>query len=345
MNLRSLKKLLNLCALLSPAMAFAQADVHFSQFYETSVLRNPALVGVYDREYKVMATRREQWSTISNPFQTSMFSAEGRFAVSHSSSDFISTGLLFYLDKAGSVDRKITGVYPALNYNKCLNADRGSFLSMGFTAGYLQYSFDPSKATYNNQYQNGFQPGVFGEALPFNRISILDVGAGLNFHTVGGQNKDMLFIAGVSAYHLTRPMQSFYKDPTMNMAMRWNGNIGFSKQTNDRVIYQFHANYAQQGKFREIMGGGLIGWNVIRRGGIESSFTIYAGAFYRVKDAIAPVFKLRYKDLSFSMSYDINTSTLKDASNMRGGYEIMLIKTGAFPNNDAAAGKVFCPRF
>ena len=74
-------------------------------------------------------------------------------------------------------------------------------------------------------------------------------------------------------------------------------------------------------------------------------FTIYAGAFYRYNDAIIPVFKLRYKDLSFGFSYDVNVSTLKAASAMRGGYEITLVKTGFFPSNSAAAGKVMCPRF
>ncbi len=30
-----------------PGIVPAQSDIHFSQFYETSMLRNPALTGVY----------------------------------------------------------------------------------------------------------------------------------------------------------------------------------------------------------------------------------------------------------------------------------------------------------
>jgi hypothetical protein len=89
----------------------------------------------------------------------------------------------------------------------------------------------------------------------------------------------------------------------------------------------------------------MLGWNAVVKGAINSVFTVYAGAYYRHKDAVIPVFKLRYKDLSLGVSYDVNISGLKAASNMRGGYEIMLIKTGNFPNNEAAAGKVMCPRF
>ena len=345
MKMRTLKKYFALCALLSPALAVAQADIHFSQFYENSVLRNPALVGVNPQDYKISLVYRNQWSTITHPFQTAMLTAEGRFAVSHASSDFISVALLAYYDKAGSVDRKITSFYPALNYSKCLNSDNSTYLSAGFTGGYMQYSFDPTKATFNNQYQNGFEPAVLGEALPYPKLNIWDLGAGINFNTIGGKNKDILYLAGVSAYHMTLPQNSYYKDPNMNLAVRWNGNVGFVKQASDQLVYQVHANYAQQGQFREIIGGGLLGWDAVVKGALNSVFTIYAGAFYRHKDALIPTFRLRYKDLLFGMTYDINTSSLKAASNMRGGYEIMLIKTGNFPNNDAAAGKVMCPRF
>ncbi|MBL7718192.1 MAG: PorP/SprF family type IX secretion system membrane protein [Flavipsychrobacter sp.] len=345
MNRRILKKIAALCALVIPAAASGQADVHFSQLYETSVLRNPGLVGVNEQDYKIGLVYRNQWSTISHPFQTAMLTAEGRFPVSHASSDFVSVALLGYYDKAGSVDRKISAFYPALNYSKCINPDRSTYLSLGFTGGYLQYSFDPTKATFNNQYQNGFNPGVIGETLPQPRLGVWDMGVGLNFNTIGGKNKDIMYIGGVSAYHITRPRNSFYNELDMNLAVRWNANLGFSKQASDEFVYQFHANYAQQGQFRELMVGGLLGWNAVVKGAINSVFTIYAGAFYRHKDAVVPVFKLRYKDLSFGFSYDVNTSQLKAASNMRGGYEIMLIKTGNFPNNDAATGKVMCPRF
>ncbi len=343
--MRILKKCAVVLSLLSPSLVMAQADVHFSQFYEVSVLRNPALIGISDQDFKLSVSYRDQWSSIANPFQTAMVTAEGRFPVSYASSDFISVGLMANYDKAGSVDRKITTFYPALNYSKCLNSDRSTYLSLGAAGGYLQYSFDKSKATFNNQYQNGFEPGIGGENIPGNRVGIFDVGVGLNYSTIGGANKDILYMGGVSAYHLTRPTNSFFKNNEMTLAMRWNANFGFSKQASDDVVYQVHVNYSQQGQFREIMGGGMLGWNAVVKGAINSVFTVYAGLYYRHNDAVIPVVKLRFKDLALSCSYDVNVSTLKAATAMRGGYEIMLVKTGMFPSNDAAVGKVICPRF
>src|ERR1035437_6129354 len=132
--------------MLSPVHTFAQADIHFSQFYETSILRNPALTGVFEDDYKFGVYYRNQWSSITNPYNTTLFSAETHFAASNRSDDFFSFGLLGYADKAGSIDQKITAFYPAVNYNKAINPNHNTYLSVGFTGGYLQYSFDPSKA-------------------------------------------------------------------------------------------------------------------------------------------------------------------------------------------------------
>ncbi len=72
-----------------PVFVHAQADIHFSQFYETSILRNPALTGVFADDYKFGAYYRNQWNTISNPFQTGLVSAETHAPVSHMNNDFL----------------------------------------------------------------------------------------------------------------------------------------------------------------------------------------------------------------------------------------------------------------
>src|ERR1700748_3691540 len=98
------KILLALCSLL-PFTSYGQADVHFSQFYETSILRNPALTGVFADDYKVGVYYRNQWSSITNPFSTGIISAETRVSLNRVSNDFLSFGILGYNDKAGSLDQ------------------------------------------------------------------------------------------------------------------------------------------------------------------------------------------------------------------------------------------------
>lgn len=325
--------------------AMAQADVHFSQFYENSILRNPALIGVFSNDYKIGVSYRNQWSSINNPFQTTMVDAEMRFGVSPASNDFISVGFLAYYDKAGSIDQKITGLYPAVNYNKCMNAENNTYISAGFTGGYLQYSFDPSKATFNNQYQGGtYNPAnPTGENITAAKLNLWDLGAGVNFNTSVGEHKDVTYVVGLSGYHFTQPNISYYKDPNIHMNMRWNGNAAMVVQTTDNYNFQLQMNYALQGTYNEIIFGGLVSYNMEVRAAIPT-FVISAGAFYRLGDAIVPVVKVRYHDLSFGFSYDVNLSSLKEATNMKGGFELTLFKTGTFMDKYAEHNKTVCPR-
>lgn len=329
-------------AFFAPVCAMAQADIHFSQFYETSILRNPALTGVFARDYKVGVYYRNQWSTISHPYETKLISAEGRTQLSEMSNDFFSFGVLGFQDKAGSVDQRITGIYPAVNYNKCMNPESNTYLSVGFTGGHIQYSFDPAKATFNNQFQGGrFDPNLPSlENIPTNQFSFWDLGAGINYNTTLQDN--MTIVVGASGYHFTKPKFSYFGVPDLTQNMRLNGNAAIGFNVNEDILAQFQANVAMQGTYKEIMMGGLVSWQKLT--GEYTSFVISGGAFYRLADAIIPVVRIKYNSMAIGVSYDVNVSSLKDASKMNGGFEITLFHIGDFTDKGMAK-KMVCPKF
>ncbi|MFI5195470.1 MAG: PorP/SprF family type IX secretion system membrane protein [Chitinophagales bacterium] len=333
-----------LCLLASPVFVHAQADIHFSQFYETSILRNPALTGVFADDYKFGAYYRNQWSSIANPFQTGLISAETHVPVSARNKDFFSFGLLGYADEAGNIDQKITAIYLALNYNKSLNPDHNTYLSVGFTGGYLQYSFDGSKATFNNQYQNGhFDPNnPILEALPNSKLTALDAGAGINFNTSSGEDNKVTYVIGVSGYHFNQPKFSYYQIPNLTEEIRWNGNLGMSCNFTDNLNFMIQGNYALEGAYTEAIFGGIFNFTAAKEG-FQDLFVISCGVFYRYGDAIIPVVKLKNKKMSLGVSYDINVSSLKEASNMSGGFEMSLFISGSYSNDND--GPKVCPRF
>ncbi|GAA4464290.1 hypothetical protein GCM10023093_14310 [Nemorincola caseinilytica] len=334
--------LLPLCCL--PMLAAAQADIHFSQFYETSILRNPALTGVFASDYKVGVYYRNQWSTISHPFETKLVSGEGRVPVSSMSEDFFSFGVLAFGDKAGSIDQKITGVYPAINYNKSMNVDKNAYLSVGFTGGHLQYSFDPAKATFNNQFQGGrFDPMLPSmENIANAQMSFWDLGAGINYNSSGGRDNNVSYMIGVSGYHFTQPKFSYYQveDVKQNMRLNANGAAGFN--VTESVLIQMQGNVAMQGTYREIIAGTLVSWT--RYLTEQQTFVLTGGAFYRLRDAVIPVLRVKYNSFALGVSYDVNTSTLVPASKMAGGVEVTLFHTGDFTNKGIAK-KMVCPKF
>jgi type IX secretion system PorP/SprF family membrane protein len=335
------------CLVMTNIAAFSQADVHFSQFYETSILRNPGLTGVFSDNYKIGVYYRNQWSSITNPYQTVMVNGEYRLSLGRNSYDFLSLGILGYSDQAGDLNQRITGIYPAINYNKSVNPNNNSYLSLGFVYGFLQYSFDPSKATFNNQFQGGiFDPSSPSmENFSQTKMNLNDVGVGLNYNFSAGPSQEATYMIGVSGYHFTQPVFSYFNSFNYKQNIRWNANAGMVRSMNDHILFQLHINYALQGTYEELIGGGLVGWRSFEAFS-ETSFEIYAGAFYRVSDAIVPVIKLRYKQASLGISYDINVSSLREASNTQGGLEITAFFTGDYPpSRGGTYKKTVCPRF
>lgn len=340
-----MKRILLSFMLTAGAGGLSAQDIHFSQFYETSVLRNPALTGIFTEDFKAGAVYRNQWNALGNPYQTMVASAEARFAINRSATDYLTISAMFFSDKAGRAALKTTGFYPSINYNKSLADPHNSYLSVGFAAGNLQRSFDLSRLTFDNQYQGGvFVPSAgAGEDLPVAKLSQWDLGAGVSFNSGVGEENNLVYFLGLSAYHLTQPRATFAEQGDMlNLATRWNGSIGVHATLNDVWSLQVHANYAMQGKYRETIAGGLLRWSRPDAGN-RRAFAIHGGAFYRINDAIVPTVKLEYKRQTFGLSYDVNISPLKAVTGMRGGLELTAFINGFFSRH--YDDKRSCPRF
>jgi hypothetical protein len=74
-------------------------------------------------------------------------------------------------------------------------------------------------------------------------------------------------------------------------------------------------------------------------------YTLSGGAYLRANDAIIPTFKLDYKQYTFSLSYDINSSDLNTVSRSQGGIEISIYKRGYIYRKPWLDDKNRCPRF
>lgn len=323
-------------------------DIHFSQFYETTTLRNPALCGLFSGDYKVAVNYRSQWSSISKPFVTGQIALESRIPVNAESEDFISVGLLSYFDKAGSLDMKTIAFYPTINFSKKLEEVHNSYLTFGFTGGYLQRSFDPSKMTTNSQYgNNGYDPtSPVRENAVQNKINYFDVGAGINYSSSTGENNNLTYYVGLAGFHFTQPKTSFYNNELIRLAMKWNMNAGMVYRINDDYGLLLQTNLAIQGTYSEYMIGGMVNW---KKGGENElhkpDFILYFGAYYRLNDALIPVVKLDYKGYSLGVSYDVNLSRLTTASHLKGGMELSLISTGLFKDPKWNYSRTSCPQY
>lgn len=345
---KSILNILSVAVILGVSSASVRAqDIHFSQFYESSILRNPALVGIFSDDYKVSLQYRNQWSSISKPFITGQFSFESKIPVNGESNDFFSAGVLAYYDKAGSIEMKSLSVYPSVSFNKSLGDKYNSLISVGFTGGYIQRSFDPSKMTVNNQYQNGFfdPNNPTNENIGQSKVQYWDVGAGVSFSSGGGEYNQVSYFVGVSGYHFSKPKTSFYNNAFVRMEMKINGSAGLTYRINENWGLMMQGNYTTQGAYSETMAGGLLNWKKPSERQSDPLFVFYLGAFYRLNDAVIPVIKMDYMKYSFGFSYDVNVSKLKAASNLRGGYELSVVRTGLFKDPKWEKARTVCPHF
>ena len=70
-----LKYLLITFSLFSVSDLLAQ-DIHFSQIFETPLLRNPALSGLFSGDLRIQSVYRSQWNSITNAYQTGSANVE-----------------------------------------------------------------------------------------------------------------------------------------------------------------------------------------------------------------------------------------------------------------------------
>jgi type IX secretion system PorP/SprF family membrane protein len=328
-------------------IADAQAqDVHFSQFFDVPLLRNPSLAGIFTGDIRAQGVYRNQWGSVTAPYKTGSFNVEYKKPVGNAD-DFITTGMQLLYDKAGATNFITTNILPVVNYHKSLNGEKSQYLSLGFMGGLVQRRIDRSKMTTNHQYDaNGYNPSLSdGETFLNPNYSYLDGSVGMTFNSAlpSGKPGDNYYI-GVAYHHLNRPKNSFYKNPDIELNPKWVLSAGVRFDMNETSYFTLQADQTNQGTYSETIGGAMYSYK-IGEDYDKPDYTLHLGAFIRWKDALIPVIKLDYNPFEIALSYDVNISELKTASQGRGGTELSVSYRGFFDRGNSSRNAVLCPRF
>jgi type IX secretion system PorP/SprF family membrane protein len=295
-----MKKLsLFLCGALVTASCMAQ-DPHFSQYYASQATVNPANTGMFTGNTRVSGLYRQQWPQYGSPFVTGTiaFETKPRAFQDGNNPNRLAFGALLMYDKTPDQVLKGQHAYLTLAYHKALDPDGHSRLGLGFMGGYNQRSLDPTYLTYGTQFQSGgFNTNRPGEAIAFKTMSSFDLHTGLLYSY---EDVDRLFYAGASVYHLLNP-KTYYLgsgDVETTLPKRFNINAGMNI-SNGSYHYVASMLLMQQAKVNEAMVGGAIGIPFAEDEGV-----FYAGAWYRIGEAIIPTINLQYKSMNLGLSYD-----------------------------------------
>lgn len=326
------------CCLATATKSFAQ-DIHFSQFFEAPLLRNPSLAGIFTGDIRVQAVYRDQWNSITNAYKTGSLNAEYKMPIGKAN-DFITAGLQILYDRAGTVSWVSTHILPALNYHKSLSEDRNSYLSLGFMGGPVMRQFDRSKMTTNSTY-DGLGDG---ETFVQPKYTYIDGSVGMSYNTQLNANPDNNMFVGLAYHHFTKPKNSFYRNASAVVDPKWVASAGVKFSVTPESYLTLQADHSEQGAFRETVAGALYG---IKIGPDldKPDYTLHGGAFLRWNDALIPVLKIDYASYSFSLSYDVNISKLKTSTYGRGGFELALSYIAFSTRRSPAGNSVLCPKF
>lgn len=328
-----------LALLLCMQIVLQAQDIHFSQFFETPLLRNPALAGIFTGDYRVQAVYRDQWRSVTDGYKTGSLNGEYKLSIGKAD-DFLTVGGQILFDRAGTAALTQTSISPVINYHKSLSVEQNRYLSLGFMGGVVNRNFDRSKITTDNTYTGGFD----GETLVIPHYTYLDGSVGLSYNSNLDDKPEDNFYLGIAYHHFTKPRNSFFRDPTIQLNPKWVASGGLKFGVNEFSYIMFQLDHSMQLKYHETIGGAMYG---IKMGPEleKPTYVLHGGLFLRWQDALIPVIKVDYSGFSFAFSYDVNISKLKPASLSRGGFELSLAYIGFTERHNSTLNAVRCPRF
>lgn len=327
-----MKKALTLILVVFQTAIFAQ-DIHFSQFFHAPLFLNPALTGIYNGNHRGIINYKDQWRSVASPYKTFAGSYDTRFM--YTNEDQFGIGAAFFSDGAGDLKMGTNQFNVLASYQKQLTPEMG--FSFGIQGGVGQTSLKggPSLQQWGSQYDGtAYNPNLpSGEVNTIDNFMFGDFSAGAlwqygfteNYITANDQFNIQF---GVAYDHINRPKYSFYTDKKeriySKLVFHGSSEIGISN-TNLSLIPQ--VVYMSQGPNSELNIGSMFKFELQEASKhtmwIKAAFGSI-GAFYRAKDAFVAIAKIEFSGYAFGISYDVNTSNLRDASKGKGGLEFAL---------------------
>lgn len=305
---------------LARGLVMQAQDIHFSQFLASPSWLNPALTGSFHEDFRVISVRRSQWNSFTNGFQTLAFSCETNLLHKNFPGVPLSMGLLFRSDRAGDGQFGITELALPLAYHFRLT-ERDEWLTFSMMPAIVQNglnlnaltfgsqfngdAFDPSAPTYENQVDEGF--------------SYFDLSTGMSAGIFIGPDIRSRF--GVSLFHFLRPGLSFKGDREVRLFPKINVHASATIRQGRQLSWEPGFMISRQAKQHEVVFGTMLRYQT----GSDEIQALTGGLFSRWGDALIACWGLEYRNIRGVLSYDLNLSGLRKASQYKGGPELSLV--------------------
>ena len=303
-------------------------DIHFSMLDLDPLLFNPAYSGFFADQARFGAVYRNQWASVTTPFQTFSATAEMSILRSKRNGNGLSAGLWVSNDRAGELSYGSTSASAIVSYFQALG-NGNNLVSIALEGGVGQVGFDPEHLNMTD----GTETFVREKAL------YPTLGAGVAWFC---QVSDVLYTkVGFSMRNINEPDISYLGLSDTRLSRRWN--------LYTRAEWRFHpqwsllpvAGYQHQKSFSELVYGCDVKYYVSERARNYLAFS--AGLLGRHGDAMAVNLAVEWTQWIFAFSYDANLSTLAEASHTLGAFEVGVIYKIGKRDDGLHRGALPCP--
>jgi len=274
-------------------------DVHFSMFYRTPLLLNPANTGNFDGLWRLNTTYRKQGDIQTNPYSTNVLTFDMP---------------VYYFKRIGSIGISILNDRTAnktLNTNEFnistahfLKISKYSYLHLGFSFALVNKSISYDDLTFPEQFDNSI--GAFNPNLDnkeqFDKFSLtyLDLSWGAIWSRF---SKNIDSQIGVAMFHYNSPKIKFMPDND-KILPKYQFHAYFNKKISQNLLLKPKFLFTYTNKANEMLTGSEI--SMIFN---ENLKNLYAGAYIRTgidrnTDAIIFITGLTYNNFIFNFSYD-----------------------------------------
>lgn len=333
------KRLLNillfaLILFLSSTKMKAQ-DAMFSQYYSSEMYLNPALAGE-EQNLFFSSNYRSQWKSIVTPYITSqvsvvvpVYTKTGGLQEKHIGG----IGGSVYNDRAGDGNLNTTGANATFAYNLQLTQDGSQDISFGLQVGLVQKTVDFSNLQWGEQYNPyiGFDVNKAPTEDQIRTGTIYpDISFGMMYYFNPGHEykyRKWSAFAGVAAYHINQPNESFINDETSRLPVLFKAHAGAEYQISDWVSISPNILYMQQRQRHLLNFGAYLNYGItgsVGKDELTKNIDLIIGAWYRLDDAFIGSLGIGNDAYTLAFSYDYNTSSLRYVTNGQGAWEISL---------------------
>lgn len=300
-------------------------NLHFSQYFNTPMLINPANTGFNpDYDYRIGGNYRNQWANVGTPFRTMSLWGDVKLFADRFENGWMGVGGTLYSDRAGNGNLVSTQGYASVAYHQMIGYN--SLLSGGFNLGVVSKRIDISKLTFDNQWNGRFFDVSIpaNEPFAYSQTSYLDLQMGLNYAYFASEN--FYLNAGVSVQHLNRPSETFFAPNTADPRLdrRYTGFLNASLKVQDLWIINPNVYVSKMSSSWET----VVGFNANRNLSGDGTQQLILGLYYRHKDAVIPMIGFEMNDTRILFNYDATVSNLSPMNATRGAYEISIVKSG-----------------